>query len=86
MIREWLRRKMKENPEGALALLDMMNQVNVRETVKDICIDGNLTPFEKADIILVYLNIPMDKVLDDSEIKALKKQVARYNNWIEERE
>jgi len=44
MIREWLRRKMKENPEGALALLDMIRQVDVRETVIEICNDDNLSP------------------------------------------
>ena len=81
-----MRRKMKENPEGALALLDMIHQVDVRETVIEICNDDNLSPAEKADIVLVYLEIPMDKVLDDPEIKALKKRVEKYDNWTERRE
>jgi len=81
-----MRRKMKENPEGALALLDMIHQVDVRETVREICNDDNLSLAEKADIVLVYLEIPMDKVLDDSEIEALKKRAEKYDNWTEGRE
>lgn len=81
---EQIRKKIRENPEGALAILDMMAQVATRETVIEICNDDNLSPVEKADRVLVFLDVPMDKVLDDMEIKVLTDNLCKYRNWLEE--
>jgi len=76
---ERIRKKIEENPEGALAILDMMNQVAVREVVIEICNDDNLSPVGKADRVLIYLDVPMDKVLEDIEIKAIKDSLENYS-------
>lgn len=80
-----LRKKIKENPAVAFAMLDMMNQAYLRETVIEICNDDNLSPVEKADRVLVYLDIPMDKIMEELEIVELRNANKRYqDNWIKQ--
>ena len=78
---ERIRKKIKENPEGALAILDMMAQVSVHDRVVNICNDENLSPWEKGGIIMVFFDRPLDRVLDDKEIQEYKEYLSRTEDY-----
>ena len=70
-----IRRKYAENPEACHAILDMINQVGVREGVLEICCDENHSPNSRTDAILDYLNIPQDLVVDKETDNEIAKRV-----------
>ena len=70
-----IRRKFAENPEACHVILNMLNQVTVREDVSDICNDENHSPYSMTDAILDYLNIPQDLVVDKKTDNEITKRV-----------